>query len=517
MAMFWQMVNDPIDFYIIGRVDAEFAGVLEAYKFRNVTVGGSFDQKDLAFMLADVDMSVHFSIWPETYCIGVDEARAAGVVPIVLGYGALGERIRDGVDGIVVEPDRPYDLIQKLRSNCVDRMPIKKTRYEISKLVDGYNNHFDALRTIYKELTQRYPTLTTANYGGAERSLILGDLGIRFNSRDWKEQAVDVDMNQETEGLLAIKAEQECEQRNLIRFNGTIPIEPVMRPGDEAILLMIDEVSCHLSSEKYIFLPKWKLSLTLGVGIENGLDRAPLDIFIVGKRIYRTAFENSRDCIGSIKWSMVLCSVADLEPDIYSVVVSIVGGQQRLYYGSGLKIVVGTSTAGVSDQVDLRSVPWELRDRDTAPIWPSRHGHRAATRVRLGIKSLIHSVTSGLKVHIDIVSGAPKEAGVSPLVRRAHNEHLTISGWIVAQHLGACFDVVFLRLTGADKAAVGRALLVERPDVAKRFGNKGFLRSGFEWSYPISQLSAGKYQVEVVGVEVDGRLQSGLAGEVIIE
>ena len=89
LEMFFQMSDLSVDFYIDGFIEQEFRQVLAAQIFKNVTVRGQYTQHQLGQRLHGFDLSIHFSTWPETYCIAIDEARAAGLVPIVLGFRSI--------------------------------------------------------------------------------------------------------------------------------------------------------------------------------------------------------------------------------------------------------------------------------------------------------------------------------------------------------------------------------------------------------------------------------------------
>lgn len=53
---------------------------------------------------AAIDLVVLPSIWPEAHCLVLDECAAAGVPTLAFGLGALGERVRTGGLGEVVDP-----------------------------------------------------------------------------------------------------------------------------------------------------------------------------------------------------------------------------------------------------------------------------------------------------------------------------------------------------------------------------------------------------------------------------
>jgi len=67
--------------------------------------------------LAQVDLVIVPSLWPETFSLVAGEAFAAGVPVVASRIGALAERVREGVDGLLFCPGDVADLrttIQRL-------------------------------------------------------------------------------------------------------------------------------------------------------------------------------------------------------------------------------------------------------------------------------------------------------------------------------------------------------------------------------------------------------------------
>lgn len=108
--------HDRVHFTLFGRVDEPFQSV----SVPNLTIHGSYLPAELPRLLAGFDVSLHPSIWPETYCIALSEAWANGLVPVVTNLGALGERVQHGVDGFVVRADHPGDLVELIRRIAAD-------------------------------------------------------------------------------------------------------------------------------------------------------------------------------------------------------------------------------------------------------------------------------------------------------------------------------------------------------------------------------------------------------------
>jgi len=105
-------------FHVMGMAEPPYADRLEALGTGRVTYHGRHAAGELSLSRGQV--SLHLSIWPETWCISLSEAWQAGLIPIVTDIGALGERVSHGVDGFKVRVDDAagvLDLLELLRAN----------------------------------------------------------------------------------------------------------------------------------------------------------------------------------------------------------------------------------------------------------------------------------------------------------------------------------------------------------------------------------------------------------------
>ena len=66
-----------------------------------VSFGGQIDHAQVGAVLTDADALIVPSLWPETSCLVVQEAFAAQVPVIASAIGALREKVRHGVDGLL--------------------------------------------------------------------------------------------------------------------------------------------------------------------------------------------------------------------------------------------------------------------------------------------------------------------------------------------------------------------------------------------------------------------------------
>jgi glycosyltransferase involved in cell wall biosynthesis/spore maturation protein CgeB len=184
---FNQMRHDPVEFTIFGTVAAPYVSILEALKLPNVNVHGSYSAGTLGHMLQGYSVSLHYSIWPETYCITLSEAWQAGLVPVVSDIGALGERVADGLNGFKLPYAEGGAVVELLRTLAHDRDLIERVRTGITPdlYVDG-DTHMKWLSNLYeglmasKYVPHQAPTTTRRIVGHS-----LAELGVVLNHRSW--------------------------------------------------------------------------------------------------------------------------------------------------------------------------------------------------------------------------------------------------------------------------------------------------------------------------------------------
>ncbi|GAB3348357.1 glycosyltransferase family protein [Lysobacter tyrosinilyticus] len=185
---FNQMRHDPVEFTIFGAVAAPYGSILETLALPNVKVHGSYTAGTLGEKLQGFSLSLHFSIWPETYCITLSEAWQAGLVPVVSDIGALGERVSDGVNGFKVPNAEAGALLELLRTLAHDRELVERVRAGITPdlYVDG-ETHMAWLSGVYDELVlaKPVPHATVAKTMRSDARHALADFGVVLNHRVW--------------------------------------------------------------------------------------------------------------------------------------------------------------------------------------------------------------------------------------------------------------------------------------------------------------------------------------------
>ena len=109
---------------------------------------------NLLRLVADSDVMVVPSVWYENSPIVIQEARAAGVPVVASGHGALAEKIRHGVDGLLFPPGDALALRQALLRLVEEPDLLPRLREGIPPPMD-MGEHVDQLEEIYRQVVQR--------------------------------------------------------------------------------------------------------------------------------------------------------------------------------------------------------------------------------------------------------------------------------------------------------------------------------------------------------------------------
>jgi glycosyltransferase involved in cell wall biosynthesis/spore maturation protein CgeB len=184
---FNQMRHEPVEFTIFGALEPPYGSILEALALPNVKIHGAYAAGTLAEKLDGFSLSLHFSLWPETYCITLSEAWQAGLVPVVSDIGALGERVSHGVNGFKVPNAEAGALVELLRTLAYDRAQIEEARARITPdLYVEAGAHMQWLSGVYEELLAAKPLPRRAAVRPQPvPGESLADFGVIVNHRTW--------------------------------------------------------------------------------------------------------------------------------------------------------------------------------------------------------------------------------------------------------------------------------------------------------------------------------------------
>ena len=83
-------------------------------------LAGRVPQDQIADLYAGIDVLLAPSAWTESYGLVTREANAAGVWVVTSDRGAIGEDVRPGVDGFVIDVSSPQglaDVLQAINDN----------------------------------------------------------------------------------------------------------------------------------------------------------------------------------------------------------------------------------------------------------------------------------------------------------------------------------------------------------------------------------------------------------------
>jgi glycosyltransferase involved in cell wall biosynthesis len=150
------MDSSRYEFHIFGRVDSGFAWLVDKNNNPSVHVHGGYSAGELPSLLYECHVSLHLSIWPETYCLTLSEAWDCGLVPIVSDIGALGERVEDGVTGLKITPNSEGALVQALRRLAETPGLLENLKNNIIQIsTPRITHHVNELDNLYQSLLSK--------------------------------------------------------------------------------------------------------------------------------------------------------------------------------------------------------------------------------------------------------------------------------------------------------------------------------------------------------------------------
>lgn len=192
--------NEPFDFLVLGTIqESALEQGLRVLELPNLTILGGYTPRDIPKLLADVDLSLHLSKWPETYMISLNEALMSGVVPIISDLGAPAERIDEGLNGFKVAPDDVGRVCDILRDLYQDQDRLKRMReVALAHHIVKPAEHTHALFDLYNELIRGQPVAPISVPIDTHRDYQLSttNCGIRTSTPRWTEEGMGWDSAQ---------------------------------------------------------------------------------------------------------------------------------------------------------------------------------------------------------------------------------------------------------------------------------------------------------------------------------
>ena len=156
---------DSIEFHVFGSIEERYEPLLR--NFPNVKLYSAYNPQAIPIAAKECRVSLHLSIWPETYVLTLSEAWQSGLIPIVSDIGALGERVSHGINGFKIPANSAVDLIKILRGLVAD--PLQLQEICIPKLSDlpiaFMSEHIHQLLSIYQStiVNHKYVSVQALN------------------------------------------------------------------------------------------------------------------------------------------------------------------------------------------------------------------------------------------------------------------------------------------------------------------------------------------------------------------
>ncbi|MFH1486760.1 MAG: glycosyltransferase family 4 protein [Chloroflexota bacterium] len=111
---------------------------------------GSLSRDNLRNVLMETDVLAVPSLWYENFPLVVQEAFAARVPVIASRIGALPEQVRDGIDGLLFEPDDARDLLRKIGRLIENPARVKVLSGNIPA-VETMPHHASVMEQLYQQ------------------------------------------------------------------------------------------------------------------------------------------------------------------------------------------------------------------------------------------------------------------------------------------------------------------------------------------------------------------------------
>ena len=149
-----QLPADSVSFTIYGGLDAfpDYVAELRAQATHpGIRFAGHLERELLWTRLAQAHLAIMPTQWYESYVLTIDEMFAAGIPVVGSRLGVLPDRIRNGVDGLLVEPANVQAWSDSLRRFLEEPDLLARLRSGI-RPVRRIEQHVDEMEAIYKRI-----------------------------------------------------------------------------------------------------------------------------------------------------------------------------------------------------------------------------------------------------------------------------------------------------------------------------------------------------------------------------
>ncbi|WP_273403671.1 glycosyltransferase [Actinobacillus porcinus] len=178
-----QLRNREICFHFWGGLDKNIEKMLREVAKDRVVFHGRYDIGGLPYFKYDV--SLHLSVWPETYCQTLSEAWAARAVPICTNIGAFNDRVTHGVNGFLVDYQKPESLTFILDDLAINRKKIARVKAMIDdSLFLNQTQHANMYKEVYSQLVTDCKPIGFYNFN-TKRDLGLYELHFYTRRTTW--------------------------------------------------------------------------------------------------------------------------------------------------------------------------------------------------------------------------------------------------------------------------------------------------------------------------------------------
>lgn len=118
----------------------------------HIRLRGAFEHGRLRQVLQDLDLLVVPSLWYENSPVVIQEAFSAGVPVVASRLGALPEKVKEGVQGLLFEPGDVESLARVLSGVLADPGQLVALRQNLRGYRNNFDEHLNRISGLYESL-----------------------------------------------------------------------------------------------------------------------------------------------------------------------------------------------------------------------------------------------------------------------------------------------------------------------------------------------------------------------------